>query len=119
MGKTVRFARQQSIVSYKSNLPVAYVDDGAKVLKSPPQMGTIGNEKRWKESDKSLITPGVGSYNIAGFKSIAKASESTFDLGSFRALRQNQTITTDEDLKSPRLGTNTTQISPRAPLNQT
>ena len=60
IGKSVRFARQQSIDSYRSNLPVSHIKDAAQLLKSPPQMGTIGKSKRFAETSEKFTTPGVG-----------------------------------------------------------
>lgn len=84
IGKTVRFARQQSIVSYKSQLPVCY---GQNTTPSTSQMGTMGNASRFQNNKYEVQTPGVGHYNIAGFKCISKACESTFDLGNFKGLK--------------------------------
>ena len=47
-------------------------------------MGTIGNAKRFTDKTSVVETPGVGSYNIAPFKSLGKVAESTFDLGNFK-----------------------------------
>lgn len=81
MGKQVRFARQQSIVSYKSTVPVAYIKQEDQ--KQKPHGGTIGTEKRWSKTNNQQ-TPGVGQYNITGYKSLGKAAESSFDLGDFK-----------------------------------
>ena len=40
-------------------------------------MGTFTNEKRWNKKPE-VSTPGVGDYDLTGFKSYAKASETTF-----------------------------------------
>jgi len=40
-------------------------------------LGTIGNEKRW--SNKNQKSPGVGDYNLNGFKSLGRASETAFE----------------------------------------
>jgi hypothetical protein len=47
-------------------------------------MGTIGRAKRLPDNAYSTKTPGVGSYNLIGFKCLGKAAESTFDLGQFK-----------------------------------
>ena len=53
-------------------------------------MGTIGKSKRFAETSEKFTTPGVGSYNIAGFKSVAKASESSFEMvGTLKSARNN------------------------------
>ena len=55
----------------------------------------MGNAKRFAESQYKLQTPGVGQYNIAGFKNITKAAESSFDLGNFKSLRQSGILSED------------------------
>lgn len=50
-----------------------------------PEMGTIGRAKRLNvDPAYNNKTPGVGSYNLIGFKSLGRAAESTFDLGDFK-----------------------------------
>ena len=41
-------------------------------------MGTIGNAKRFIDSKYKLLTPGVGSYHIAPFKSLGKVTLTAF-----------------------------------------
>lgn len=40
-------------------------------------MGTFTNQIRWNKAPKS---PGVGDYDLTGFKSFAKASETVFEI---------------------------------------
>ena len=47
-------------------------------------MGTIGKAKRLDQHAYNTKTPGVGSYNLIGYKSLGRAAESTFDLGDFK-----------------------------------
>ena len=60
-------------------MPSSYVVKADQVLKKQPSYGTIGNAKRFVEN-KHVVTPGVGQYNLAGFKSFAKAAETPFEM---------------------------------------
>jgi hypothetical protein len=46
-------------------------------IKNKPLFGTMGQEKRWSTYKK--ITPGVGDYNLNGFKSLSRACETVFE----------------------------------------
>lgn len=69
---------------YKPNIPEQYQKKAEKTLKRPPQLGTIGHEKRWNET---IVTPGVGDYDLLGFKCLNKASETNFEKPQSSQLR--------------------------------
>lgn len=62
------------------------------------QMGTIGTAARFTGPGDDALTPGVGAYDLAQFKSLAKASETQF---TFQRL--NQTELSGEGAESARL----------------
>ena len=41
----------------------------------PPKLGSFTNSKRFSKAE---VTPGVGDYNLNGFKSLGKVSETEF-----------------------------------------
>lgn len=85
-----------SVAAYKSTVPVAYgstLKGGRKI-----QMGTIGNARRFYESKYRVESPGVGAYNLAGFKNISKASE-TFFSHTYNSEHQNGNISTQDDTR--------------------
>jgi len=55
----------------------------------------MGNEKRWL---KPISTPGVGDYDLTGFQTLSKASESGF--GPRRKSNQSNKMKSDKS-KSP------------------
>jgi hypothetical protein len=55
-----------------------------------PVLGTVGNETRFKNNNSN--SPGVGEYNIIGFKSLGKASESNFNLINFKSQYENKRV---------------------------
>lgn len=76
IGQAERFPKEHSLSRYVPNVPAQYVKEAAKVQAKPAKLGTIGQEKRWSKHQK---TPGVGDYNINGFKSLGRASETAFE----------------------------------------
>ena len=50
-------------------------------------MGLIGTEKRFISKDNDLKTPGVGQYNLESFKSLYKASQSSFDMRNLNIIQ--------------------------------
>lgn len=76
IGQAERFPKEQSLCRYVPHIPAQYMKEAAKVQAKPPKLGTIGQEKRWSKHQK---TPGVGDYNINGFKSLGRASETVFE----------------------------------------
>ena len=75
IGQAGRFPKGNSLSRFVPNIPAQYVKEAQKVQTKPPKLGTIGQEKRWSQNKK---TPGVGDYNINGFKSLGRASETVF-----------------------------------------
>lgn len=57
---------------YVQTVPTSYLSNSQPASK----LGKIGTEKRWVEHNKAL--PGVGDYDLLGFKTLSKASESIF-----------------------------------------
>ena len=50
--------------------------------------GTFYNSKRWKEMTSRNNVPGVGLYDVTKFKSMSKASETTFEFPKYLSLSQ-------------------------------
>lgn len=78
IGNQARFEKESSIGVYKSKLPCEYVINAAKVKAKKIQLGKIGTAQRFFQSKFQLRSPGVGSYNLSMYKSMAKASETHF-----------------------------------------
>ena len=71
-------------------------------------MGTIGKSKRFADTSEKFTTPGVGQYNIAGFKSVARASESSFEMvGTFKSPRGDKPIKVQDGAQSARAANST------------
>ena len=62
--------------TFIGNTSHQYVKNHSKTNSKPIPLGTFTNEKRWNK--KPVVSPGVGDYDLTGFKSYAKASETTF-----------------------------------------
>ena len=62
--------------TFIGNLPDQYVRNASKTHAKSIPLGTFTNEKRWNK--KPIQSPGVGDYDLTGFKSYAKASETAF-----------------------------------------
>jgi hypothetical protein len=52
------------------------VRNASKVRAKPIPLGTFTNEKRWTE--RTVKSPGVGEYDLTGYKNFSKAAETTF-----------------------------------------
>ena len=71
-------------------------------------MGTIGRSKRFADTSEKFTTPGVGQYNIAGFKSVARASESSFEMvGTFKSPRSTKPIIVQDGAQTDRANNTT------------
>jgi hypothetical protein len=77
IGNQSRFAKACSLNDFIGNLPEQYVRNHSKVRAKPVPLGTFTNERRWNESQTG---PGVGDYDLTGFKNFAKASETVFEI---------------------------------------
>lgn len=75
IGNQSRFPRKCSLNDHIGNLPDQYVKNHSKMQAKPIKLGTFYGEKRWNEAP---VTPGVGDYDLTGFKNIAKANETNF-----------------------------------------
>ena len=51
--------------------------NASKTHAKPIPLGTFTNEKRWTKKAE-VSSPGVGDYDLTGYKSFAKASETAF-----------------------------------------
>lgn len=61
-----------------------------EVQAAPAKLGSFGQEKRWQQPKPQ--SPGVGDYDLTGFKNFAKASETTFDLPKYLKLDQKRLV---------------------------
>ena len=76
IGNQPRFPKQCSINTFQANLPDQYVQHASKMNAKPVHLGTFNNEKRWDH--RKVKTPGVGDYDLTGYKNWAKVSETNF-----------------------------------------
>ena len=77
IGNSKRFPKTNSLNDFVGNLPEQYVKNASKMQAKPIPLGTFTNAKRWNEA---TISPGVGDYDLTGFKNFAKASETQFEI---------------------------------------
>lgn len=67
------------IQNYRDPIPIQHVKEAAKVGARKSQQGCIGNAGRLNPKRFEIDTPGVGSYNMASFASLAVAKQSDFN----------------------------------------
>jgi len=68
------------MTDFIENIPDQYVKNASKTHAKPIPLGTFNTETRWKKLETP--SPGVGDYDLTGFKSYAKVAETTFEIPS-------------------------------------
>ena len=61
----------------------------SQMQSKPIKLGSFGNDPRFKRG-KIKSTPGVGDYDLTGFKNFAKASETVFEIPKYSKVQSNR-----------------------------